>query len=279
MEADSVRSELLEWKRQLGRLWRRCLQWRGNYGQPRTLILLFHSIGNDDYSLPVDRFECYMSYLAEHATVVSLETLLSGDRSGGRRLTCAITWDDGYASVHDSALGILRRHKFPATIYLSVGVINKGYGLNSDRDPGLYPGLRMLTWEQIADLQSFGLTLGSHLVHHLDLTRLSSDRATAELCTSRRMIEEHTNRDCLDFAYPWGRATQRNAKLVREAGFRSAVTALHGPVPANYDPMLIPRVDIRRDYNLNDFEAILNGDWDYLGRYQRLRQAVRSLSI
>jgi peptidoglycan/xylan/chitin deacetylase (PgdA/CDA1 family) len=279
MEADSVRSELLEWKRQLGRLWRKCLQWRGNYGQPRKLILLFHSIGNDEYSLPVDRFESYMSYLAEHATVASLETLLWGDRSNSRRLTCAITWDDGYASVHDSALAILKRHKFPATIYLSVGVINEGYAVNSVRDPGLYPGLRMLTWEQIADLQSFGFTLGSHLVHHLDLTRLSSARAIAELCTSRKMIEEHTNRDCLDFAYPWGRATQRNAQWVRQAGFRSAVTALHGPVPAKCDPMLIPRVDIRRDYNLDDFEAILDGDWDYLGRYQRLKQAVRSLSI
>ena len=43
--------------------------------------------------------------------------------------------------------------------------------------------------------------------------------------------------------------------------------------------MLIPRVDIRRDYNLDDFEAILSGDWDYLGKYQRLKQAIRSSSI
>jgi peptidoglycan/xylan/chitin deacetylase (PgdA/CDA1 family) len=216
-----------------------------------------------------------MSYLADHATVLSLEKLLKGDRSGNHRLTCAITWDDGYSSVHDSALAILRSYKFPATIYLSVGVINKGYGLNSDYDPGLYPGLRMLTWEQIADLQSFGFILGSHLVHHLDLTRLSRDEAMAELCSSRKTIEEHTNRECVDFAYPWGRATRRNAQWVREAGFRSAVTALHGSVPAKYDPMLIPRLDIRREYNLRDFGAVLNGDWDYLGRYQRLKQAIR----
>src|ERR1700687_1705586 len=104
----------------------------------------------------------------------------------------------------------------------------------------------MLTWEQIADLQSFGFTLGSHLVHHLDLTRLSGAQAMAELCLSRKMIEEHTNRDCREFAYPWGRATQRNAQWVRKAGFRSAVTALHGPVPAKCDPMLVPRVDICR---------------------------------
>lgn len=279
MKTEPVSLALLQCKRQLGWLQRRHLRWFGNYEQPRALILLFHSVGDDKYSLPVDRFESYISYLAEHATVVSLETLLWGDRSNNCRLTCAITWDDGYASVHDSALAILRRYKFPATIYLSVGVIKKGYAVNSDGDPGLYPGLRMLTWEQIAELQSFGLTLGSHLVHHLDLTRLSRARAMAELCSSRKMIEEHTNRDCLDFAYPWGRATQRNAQWVREAGFRSAVTALHGPVPARYDPMLIPRVDIRRDYNLDDFEAILSGDWDYLGKYQRLKQAIRSSSI
>jgi peptidoglycan/xylan/chitin deacetylase (PgdA/CDA1 family) len=275
MKAELRRSVLLHSKRQLGKLQRTLRQWSGTYQRPRAVILLFHSIGNDKYSLPVDRFETYIHYLAEHAMVVSLETLLKGRLSHRQGLTCTITWDDGYSSVHEWALPILKRYNFPATLYLNVGVINRESPISSDDDPGLYPGLRMLTWQQVADLESCGFTLGSHLVHHLDLTSLSRATAMAELRLSRITIEKQANSACLDFAYPWGRASRRTAQWVREAGFRSAVTALHGPLPTSYDPMFIPRIDIHKDYTLTDFEAILKGDWDYLVWYQRVKRAIR----
>src|SRR5262249_47003605 len=144
---------------------------------------------------------------------------------------------------------------------------------------GLYPGLRMLTWRQVAKLRSCGFTIGSHLVHHVDLTRVSRATGMTELRLSKEMIEEHTKRDCLDFAYPWGRATQRSTQWVREAGFRSGVTALHAPVRGTCDPMLIPRINIHKDYCLDDFAAILNGEWDYLANYQTLKQVIRRFKL
>jgi len=65
-----------------------------------------------------------------------------------------------------------------------------------------------------------------------------------------------------------------NMEYVRAAGYRSAATTLHRPIPANFNPMFLPRMNISREYDITDFEAIISGDWDYLAFYQRLREAL-----
>ena len=191
------------------------------------------------------------------------------------RPTCAVTFDDGYASVHEHALPILEKYRFPASLYITTGLVGERAGRMSDADAGLLPGLPMLTWPQIRGLQRAGFMLGTHLVHHRDLTMLSREEAVAELKSSRNAIERHTDKECLDFAYPWGSASKFCAGHVRETGYRSAVTSIHSTVPASCDPMFVPRVAIRREYTLGHIRAILRGDWDYLGFYQRMREALR----
>jgi peptidoglycan/xylan/chitin deacetylase (PgdA/CDA1 family) len=260
------------WKRRIARLcsWQR-LAWR--FGEPRTVVLLYHSLGDDNYSVSVDAFERQMSFLATHATVVSLEEILNcGTRP--KSINCAITWDDGYASVHDHAFAILEKYKFPSTVFVTTGAIGETRPHVSDEDPGLFPGQQMLTWSQIRALRRSIFSIGTHLTKHLDLRALSHENALAELSSSRSAIEHHTDEECLDFAYPWGLADRRCAEWVREARYRSASTTLHKPVPSKLDPLFVPRINIRRDYNLTDFRAIIRGDWDYLAIMQRAKSRL-----
>jgi peptidoglycan/xylan/chitin deacetylase (PgdA/CDA1 family) len=267
---DAARARLSTvWKRRIGRLWRWSESFRSS-GRPRTLVLLYHSVGADNYSVPVDLFERQMCFLAAHTSVVPLEDILTSGRPRNS-ITCAITWDDGYASVHEYALKILEKYKFPSTLYVTTGLIGEESAHISDEDRGLLPGRQMLTWSQIRGLQRSVFSIGAHLVHHLNLTALSREQALAELRSSRRTVQEHTDDGCLDFAYPWGLANRRCAEWVHEAGYRSAATVLHNPVPLNLDPLFVPRVNICRDYNLADFDAIIRGDWDYLAAVQRAK--------
>ena len=166
------------WKRRIGRLWSWSESIRSS-GGPRTLVLLYHSVGADNYSVPVDLFETQMCFLAAHTSVVPLEEILNSERARNS-ITCAITWDDGYASVYDCALAILERYKFPSTLYVTTNVIGEECAHISDEDHGLFPGLRMLTWSQIRTLRRSVFSIGAHLMHHRDLTALFREQALTE---------------------------------------------------------------------------------------------------
>jgi len=272
MRADQIK---IIWKWRLGQLWRMIHAKLESSETQRTYILTYHSIGEHENSIPAHAFHSQMNYLAQNARVVPFDELFRSRTHAHDRPTCAVTFDDGYASVHAHALPILTKYRFPASLYITTGAIGEREEKMSDLDPGLLPGLPMLTWAQIRDLQHGGFTLGTHLVHHLDLTTLSREEAVAELKSSRNAIEQHTDKECIDFAYPWGSASKFCAGLVRDTGYRSAVTSIHSTVPANCDPMFVPRVAIRREYTLGHIRAILCGDWDYLGFYQSVRDALR----
>ena len=90
---------------------------------------------------------------------------------------------------------------------------------------------------------------------------------------SKRLIEDKSGAQCASFCYPWGKHNQRTIEAVRKAGYGNAVTAIQdrwNGIP--HDPFQIPRTDIRRDYTIDDFAAVVRGDWDFLGYIQRFRR-------
>jgi peptidoglycan/xylan/chitin deacetylase (PgdA/CDA1 family) len=150
----------------------------------------------------VEAFEAQMRFLMEHAQVVTLKELLSGASSSGSHFTCAVTFDDGYASVYNHAFLILRALGLPATVYLTTSVVGANASPHSPAGVGLYPGESIMTWKMIRDLSEAGFTIGSYLNYHKDLTQLSRDEGMAELATSREAIEYVTNSLCEDLSYP-----------------------------------------------------------------------------
>ncbi|NOZ80432.1 MAG: polysaccharide deacetylase family protein [DPANN group archaeon] len=105
-------------------------------------ILMYHRIaeeGKDDgfcdevVSATKGQFDQQMRFLSEQCRVISLKEALKEMRRGqqtsrsiGERLhhpRVAITFDDGYHDNYRVAFPILRRHRIPATIFLTTGFI------------------------------------------------------------------------------------------------------------------------------------------------------------
>jgi peptidoglycan/xylan/chitin deacetylase (PgdA/CDA1 family) len=256
----------------VGRLWPRLAHPDGS----RAIILNYHEVGYSSYGLLPERFAAQMQFLSSHSKVLGLAELLRGERSDGP-LLCAITFDDGYAGVHDYAWPILERYGFPATVYLTTDAIQDAENAPSDLYPGLDPGQRMLSWQQIDRLAEGGFTFGSHLCQHLDLSRLSPEQGWRQLTYSKDVIQNQVGSPCIHLAYPWGRFSLRNIEWVRKAGYQRAVTVLHRGLPRRFDPYRVPRLSIDRDYTAEDFEAVVRGDWDYLGFLQALRRPISRL--
>jgi peptidoglycan/xylan/chitin deacetylase (PgdA/CDA1 family) len=96
----------------------------GPKARPPLRAVLYHHIANKVSAL-VDRlavstaaevFEAHMRRLERHYEIVSLDTVLSGRLP---RRALLITFDDGYRSVVDTALPVLRRLGLPSVLFVT----------------------------------------------------------------------------------------------------------------------------------------------------------------
>lgn len=239
---------------------------------PRSVILLYHALGVNPPAVAEENFRRQIAWLSENATLLSLEELLAEPGAGGLRV--AITFDDGYASLHDSVAPILAEYGATATVFLNTGWIGEAVRRASDAAQGHYPREHFLTWREVEALARAGWTIGSHGVEHLDLTQQVPLVVVRELADSKCQIESRLGLPCQHFAYTWGRFTPLLQRAVKDAGYASAVSGLHGSVSPAADRFALPRIDVRAEYELRDFVDVVSGDWDYLGFKQRLARRL-----
>jgi peptidoglycan/xylan/chitin deacetylase (PgdA/CDA1 family) len=257
----------LVWKRRVG-------QWAAQLpsANSRRVVLLYHSLGEQAPALTAQKFAQQIAFLAEHAKLVSLEQLLAPDSAPG--LQVALSFDDGYASLHDQVAPLLPAG-VGATVYVNTALMGEHSRQRSDASKGHYPHDEFLLWSEVAALQRAGWLIGSHGVEHTDLTAVSSAQADAELRQSRHVIEQRLQQPCRHFAYTWGRFNRSVQQQVRAAGYATAVSCLHGPLTTQSDSYALPRIDVRADYSIEDFAAVVSGHWDFLGYKQRLQRLLQ----
>lgn len=257
----------LHWKRTIGRFWGLLPE-----KADRRVVLIYHAVGSGPASGSKAMFRGQMEWLAEHASVEPLHELLGNPGKGGLRV--ALTFDDGYRSLFQVVAPILKSCSFPATVYLNTGWMAEVDPRFSDSSLGHYPGEEFLLWEEVAELAGMGWTIGSHGVGHYDLTAVAAAELEKEVTESKGEIEARLGMPCRHYAYTWGRHNKAVREALHRAGYCSAVAAHHEPLSTGNDPFALPRLDIRREYNLADFVSVVRGEWDYLGLIHKLKGLI-----
>jgi peptidoglycan/xylan/chitin deacetylase (PgdA/CDA1 family) len=108
----------------------------------------------------------------------------------------------------------------------------------------------MLDWPDIRTLEAGGVRIGAHTRHHVLLSRVDAPLARAEIQGSRADILAATDVAPAHFAYPNGGAGdfgERDVRIVREAGFATAVTSIEGTNRPGVDPYRILRHNVFED--------------------------------
>lgn len=103
----------------------------------------------------------------------------------------------------------------------------------------------MMRSDQVRAMHQAGMQIGAHTVTHPILARLEATAARDEIRRGKAELETIIGAPVSLFAYPNGRPEidydQSTMQLVREAGFRAAVSTASGSSDAHTDPFQLPR--------------------------------------
>ena len=221
---------------------------------PGATILIYHRVGGgspDERDLATHDFAQQLDVLAEH-DVVSLDSALDRLADGDPSPSVVLTFDDGFADVHENAWPLLRERRLPFTLYLATAYV--GATMHWDGSTARAAG-PALSWEQLAEMAGSGLcTVGNHTHTHARPESLDA----AELDTCSDIIERRLGVRPDHFAYTWGVPVPALAPAVRRR-FRSACTGELGRNLPGQDPLALRRVPVRGSDPLPFFRAKLVG--------------------
>jgi peptidoglycan/xylan/chitin deacetylase (PgdA/CDA1 family) len=225
-------------------------------GYQTVPILCYHRFGPTSGKMVVTpaSFAAQLDYLARNDyRVIRLSDLvefLEGKRALPKRAV-VITIDDGYASVYQTALPLLKRHGFPATVFVYTDFIGS-------RDA--------LTWPQMHELVASGLIdVQTHSKTHTNLTfkrpgesdERYRERLDSEIRLPRQIVQQRLPVRVTHFAYPYGDTSDIIVQRLAKAEYKSAVTVNPGANAFFASSFALRRTMIFGDHDLEAFKAKL----------------------
>ena len=158
-------------------------------------------------------------------TQAGLTSSFPGRSAVSKKETITITFDDGFVSNLIEAVPLMKKVGVQAINYL----VADRLGQTSDweaREGGEADPL--MDESQVREWLAAGHQIGAHTCTHPRLSFLSRDQAKEEIFTSKKKLEDRFGLPMDHFAYPYGDYNQTTVELVREAGFKTAVTMHRG---------------------------------------------------
>ncbi len=108
----------------------------------------------------------------------------------------------------------------------------------------------MLDWSEVKEMQSGGISFGSHGVNHELLTMIGSDRVFQQLRESKRLLESKLGCSVDTLAYPNGDFNESIKRLALQSGYRCAVSVRREHVSAATDRYALGRINIHEGVSL-----------------------------
>lgn len=211
-------------------------------------ILVYHHVAADtppSTSISPENFIGHLEYLRDNNfTVMKLPELLAAleQKQPLPDKAVAITFDDGYISIYDTAFPLLQEFGYPFTLFVSTGPIDR-----QQRN--------FMSWQNIKEMSDAGVTIANHLVEHpYMLTRLDGEsegdwlaRLRSEILAAQRSIAQHTGQEHRLLAYPYGEYDNNIKDLILNLGF-TGLAQNSGAVGFNSDPAALPRFPLASIY-------------------------------
>lgn len=212
------------------------------------VIVAYHHVATDtppSTTISPQQFRRHLEFLRDGGfTVLPLDDMLEAlqARRSLPDKAVAITFDDGYSSIYDTAFPMLQEFGFPFTLFLSTGPIDDGLG-------------GYMSWDEIRRMSEAGVVVANHMVEHpymLDRAEGQNRRAWLrslrdELLMAERRIEEETGQSHRLLSYPYGEYDSDIKQMVADEGF-IGLAQNSGAVGYHSDFLALPRFPLASIY-------------------------------
>jgi peptidoglycan/xylan/chitin deacetylase (PgdA/CDA1 family) len=238
----------------------------------RVPILCYHSVTDaaeavqpDPHKqhIPLHLFLQHLDYLRKKHNVVSLPEFLKARRER-RQLpdySVVLTFDDGFEDFYKVVAPHLGQRKLPATVFVI-----------TDRAAGrpVSNGESFLSWDEIRELASSGIDIGSHTCSHPYLPDLSPLDVARELSESQAAIRAQLGQAQVSLSYPYGQVSESISRLAKSIGYSCAIASDAGPNDRSANLYELSRTVIASDDDIATFSARVSGLTWWISRGRRL---------
>jgi peptidoglycan/xylan/chitin deacetylase (PgdA/CDA1 family) len=183
------------------------------------LILMYHSVSSPEQDpnllcVAPDRFQQQLDWLHRHGLRgVSMGELTLASEDGAASGLVGLTFDDGYRDFLTSALPVLERYGFTATLFAVAGLVG---GENVWDGALRWP---LLGADELREVRARGIEVGSHGMSHVRLAGLDQAGLKTEVQESRERLSELLGGSVAGFCYPYGSLDGPALQAVQEAGY------------------------------------------------------------
>ena len=223
-------------------------------------ILLYHHLGTPPKAgipgrsnyVTVEKFIRQMHVLKRIGFQgLSLKEAMPYIRGSKKGKVAAITFDDVFLSVYQDAMPVLDELGFSATDFF----VSSRMGLDNSWDNERSQRDKIMTFDQMRDWAAHGHEVGGHTNDHPHLKDIPIEEAEHQIIENKAKLEEELGAPIISFAYPFGDENEAIQKIVKNAGYRYAVTTVKSRARGNEGDFELPRHSIRRNDTILHFLA------------------------
>lgn len=215
-------------------------------------VLMYHAVSTGRaarqfaaFVLDPSEFAAQMDYLEAGGYSPLTTADLSARRLSGEPLPprpVVLTFDDAYTDFHSASLPVLKKHGFPATIYVPTAYV----GATASWMRSIGEGDRaILSWRALRDIAAEGIEVAAHSHTHPQLDRVPAQAAREEARRCRSLLEDNIGVPVEGFAYPFGYWNRAARAAVEAAGFRYACAVGELMTSPADDLLALPRLTVR----------------------------------
>jgi len=236
-------------------------------------VLLYHSVDNSGsvISITPSEFRAHMEYFHHSGyRTISLEEYLKYLQADTKlpQRAVVLTFDDGFKNNYSEALPVLRKFGFTASIFI---VTNRIGGTCSWEKDESIPEIPMLSWDEIREMNDYGIDFGAHSCSHPHLSKISKERLKNELLNSKWIIESQINRPVKFLSYPYSDFNRETTETARECGFLAAFGGVDFSLNNTKEDLYnLKRLGTAHFSSLQDFKAGLLGTYDWYIKLKRM---------
>jgi peptidoglycan/xylan/chitin deacetylase (PgdA/CDA1 family) len=226
-------------------------------------ILMYHAVEAGEpsgygYAVSAKQFELQLEAIHRAGfETISLGQLFDGldGKAPLPRKPIVLTFDDAYRNIHQAAWPLMRERAMTGTLFVVADHVG---GSNEwDQTKGMVR-LELMDARELKEMAASGWEIGSHGCRHVELAKLDENKQRDEIFRSRRQLASLLGISPEFYAYPFGSYTEPVKGMLREAGYRGAVSMFSKASSVTADRFCLRRIMPHRGDSVPSFRLKLS---------------------